>query len=181
MYDTILEEIRKSALTTAKNEFLTKFIQKYFLYHNGVFSIAEKKLRASLASNALRWAHDVGVPAVQALIVALVDDPNADTSGCADVVRRLSDLDILDSKGAPLSVGHTKGELLIFLDFLGYGAPTDEELAERKKAMVGDMVAQLQRAYDVSLLMLIVLVLRHAAVNEGLLKASGYVGTIDGC
>jgi hypothetical protein len=172
-YNNALEEHRATFLAAVKSEFVSKFCHKFLLYLNGLLTITDKKLRGTLAQSLLKYAQDVGVPALRTLETEMMYDLKADKEPIAALVRRIETADADDPKAAPKLLEDMKHELQKMVENLDICCPSDDDLAEKKKGMMSDMAAQLETSGDLSLQMLLVLVLRHAAAKDGLLKASG--------
>ena len=174
-YEEALKEVRQASSAAVGEEFVSRFYARFVLYHAGLLTITDKSLRSKLASALLKFGKDSGISALQTLEKGLTDD-SANVGQLRAVTRRLEEVDPEETKTAPKTLGQIVHEMHEALTAASVTTPPAEDLANRKQLMVDDLLSQLENSTDISLQLLLVLVLRHAAEKDGLLKASGYVG-----
>lgn len=175
MYDNCIKLLWESELAATTTEFVDTFCLRFMLYRDGVVAVGDKSLRGKLALRLLAFAKENGIPALRKLEAGMPDDMNFSSEHIEALIRLLEEETPEDAKAAHKGLEKIGSGIDAVLQGIKCSAPSSDGLAKKKQVMMDDMLSQLESSEDISLQMLLVLVLRHGASNDGLLWASGYV------
>lgn len=171
--------LRQAFLDSARTVFVDKYQARICLQYRGLSGIKDASLKSRLAADLLQFARENGIPAIEKLEMALLEDTSVDLQPLNDLRKVLRQT----GAGSPM---HCLRDVLDTFKHLEWHSAVEEGLPARKKATMEEINAQLQNSKDLSLALLSTLLLVLAATRDGVVKATGYddftkTPGIDGC